>query len=68
MYWQPVLLMGIGGCLLIGNVFMLLRDYKYNLTVDGRKNKLWMNALVILSAIGIVVLGTIQLFIINQQL
>ena len=68
MYWQPILLFGIGGCLLIGNVLILLRDYKHNLIVEGRKNKLWINALVILLSIGIVVLGTIYLFIINQQL
>ncbi|MGG5339773.1 hypothetical protein [Enterococcus sp. AZ172] len=68
MYEQPILFLGIGGCLLIGNIFLLLSDYKNNLIVNESKRNLYINALVLILVIATVVLGIIHLFMINQQL
>lgn len=68
MYEQPILFLGIGGCLLIGNIFLLLSDYKNNLIVNESKRNLSVNALVLILVIATVVLGIIHLFMINQQL
>ncbi|KAA9196713.1 hypothetical protein CUM72_10630 [Enterococcus durans] len=67
MYGQPILFLGIGGCLLVGNIFLLLSDYKYNLTSNKRPRSLWLNLFVLFLAIVLLVLGIIYFLMIHQQ-
>ncbi|MGG5304674.1 hypothetical protein IGK16_002295 [Enterococcus pernyi] len=67
MYGQPIFFLGIGGCLLIGNVFLLLSDYKHNLTSNKCPRSLWLNLFVLFLAVVLLVLGITYLLMIHQQ-
>lgn len=68
MYTPAICVLLVGIFLFVLNVVIFLGDYKETVTYPERKNKLYINGAVTLSTIGMIVIGTIYIFMINNQL
>lgn len=68
MYTPAICILVIGVVLLILNVVIFFGDYKESIAYPIRRKKLYWNGAIIFSTIGMIVLGTIYIFMINNQL
>ncbi len=68
MYTPAIFILILGIVLLILNIVLFFGDYKETIAYPVRRKKLYLNGIIILSTIGMLVLGTIYIFMINNQL
>ncbi|EGO2801368.1 MULTISPECIES: hypothetical protein [Enterococcus] len=69
MYTPAICLLVTGMILLILNSYLFFRDYKEQLSYPPQKKKnLYLNGVVLLETMGVIVLGVVYLFMINNQL
>ncbi|EME3519420.1 hypothetical protein Q9910_002342 [Enterococcus faecium] len=69
MYTPAICLLVTGVILLIFNSYLFFRDYKEQLSYPSQKKKnLYLNGVVLLETMGVIVLGVVYLFMINNQL
>ncbi|MBO1106623.1 hypothetical protein FQT01_15240 [Enterococcus faecalis] len=68
MYSLPICLLVVGILLLVLNSLLFFNDYKATLTNSLKKNRLYVNGFVLLSSVGVIVLSTVYIFMINSQL
>ncbi|MBC9722694.1 MAG: hypothetical protein H9W82_15855 [Lactobacillus sp.] len=68
MYLLAICLLGIGILLLVLNILLFFNDYKETIKVSSKKKKLYVNGIVLLSSLGVVILSTVYIFMINSQL
>ena len=68
MYSLPICLLVVGILLLIVNSLLFFNDYKATLTNSMKKSRLYVNGIVLLSSVGVIVLSTVYIFMINNQL
>lgn len=68
MYTSAICFLIVGIVLLLLNILLFFNDYKATLTMPSKKKILYTNGIVLLSSLGIVILSTIYIFMINSQL
>lgn len=68
MYVPAICLLVIGIVFLILNLILFFKDYKDTIVYPKKRKKLYANGLVLLATIGLIVLATVYLFMINNQL
>lgn len=68
MYTSAISLLGLGALLLILNILFFFNDYKETVVAPAKKKMLYVNGLVIFSSLGVIILSTIYIFMINNQL
>ncbi|HGF7960119.1 TPA: hypothetical protein QFC75_002421 [Enterococcus faecium] len=68
MYTSAICFLIVGIVLLALNILLFFNDYKATITVPSKKNMLYVNGIVLLSSLGVVVLSTVYIFMINNQL
>lgn len=68
MYTLAICFLIVGIVLLALNILLFFNDYKATITVPSEKNMLYVNGIVLLSSLGVVILSTVYIFMINNQL
>lgn len=68
MYTPAICLIILGVILLILNILLFFDEYKKTIGNPKKRKKLAINICVLVSTIGLIILGTIYLFMINNQL
>lgn len=68
MYVPAICLLALGIVFLILNLILFFRDYKDTIIDPKKRKKLYVNGVVLLSTISLIVLATVYLFMINNQL
>lgn len=68
MYTISIILIVLGFLFMIGNIFLLLKDYK--LCVVNNKNKSHMvpNIITLIASFALIILGLIYFYVIHSQL
>lgn len=68
MYTPAFCLLAIGTVLLILNIILFFNDYKETIASPNKKKMLYVNGILITFSCSIVILSTIYVFMINNQL
>lgn len=68
MYTIAICLLIVGILLLGLNLLLFFNDYKETITVPSKKKMLYVNGIVLLASLGVVILSTVYIFMINNQL
>lgn len=68
MYTLAICLLVVGIILLASNILLFFNDYKETITAPSKKKMLYVNGIVLLSSLGVVILSTVYIFMINNQL
>lgn len=68
MYTISIILIVLGFLFMIGNIFLLLKDYKLCVVNNKNKNYMVPNIITLISSFIMIILGVIYFFIIHGQL
>lgn len=68
MYMWSIVTMGLGFIFLGINIYLLLQDYKWIITNNGKFKYLGYNWLLIILSLILFILGISSIFMINNQL
>ena len=70
MYTSAIISMVVGIVFLILNILIFFNEYKYSINVpnENKKGKFFINGIILLSSLGVIIISTIYLFMIYDQL
>lgn len=68
MYTLAICLLIVGIVLFALNILLFFNDYKATITDPSKKKMLYVNGIIFLSSAGVVILSTVYIFMINNQL
>lgn len=68
MYTLAICLLIVGIVLLALNILLFFNDYKAAIMVPSKKKMLYVNGIVLLFSLGVVILSTVYIFMIANQL
>ncbi len=68
MYTISIILIVLGFLFMIGNIFLLLKDYKLCVVNNKNKNYMVPNIITLIASFALIILGLIYFFVIHSQL